>query len=301
MNEPIDLLTLRVVISAADFGSISSACNHLGLSVAAASTRISLLEDALGFRIFDRSPRGVHPTHAGHMLLQRSRALLSDADRLTADLKDYSRGLNGHVRVLANASSLMEVLPSLIDRFTRDYPLIQVDVEERGSPNIPQALLEGRADVGVLDLPVAPPGLHFTDFFNDTLILLVPKNHRLAGRSEVALRDALDEPFISLANSTALSLRLQGSASAEGQALKVRMRMRSFDAQTRMIAAGLGVGVLPLEAIAPQLEQLPLKAIPLTNSWARRTHRIAVRSTPPPSPAAQTFIDALLETRRTSP
>lgn len=300
MSESIDLLTLRVIISAADCGSISSACNHLGLSVAAASTRISLLEDALGFRIFDRSPRGVHPTQAGHMLLERSRALLSDADQLAADLQDYSRGLKGHVRVLANASALMEILPALIERFTRDYPLIQVEVEERGSPEIPLALLEGRVDVGILDLPVAPPGLHFTDFFNDTLVLLVPRGHRLAGRPDVALRDALEEPFIGLANSTALSLRLQGSASAEGQKLKVRMRMRSFDAQTRMIAAGLGVGVLPLEAIAPQLAQLPLVAIPLTNSWSRRTHRIAVRNDPVPSPATQTFIDALLAARETS-
>ena len=106
MNEPIDLATLRVVVTAADLGSISAASDHLNLSVAAASARISLLEEALGFRIFDRSPRGVHPTPAGHMLLQRSRALLGDADRLAIDLQDYSRGLKGHVRVLANASAL---------------------------------------------------------------------------------------------------------------------------------------------------------------------------------------------------
>jgi DNA-binding transcriptional LysR family regulator len=294
MNESIDLSTLRVVVSAADFGSISAAGDHLRLSVAAASARISLLEEALGFRIFDRSPRGVHPTPAGHMLLKRSRELLSDADRLANDLQDYSRGLKGQVRVLANASALVEVLPSLIEQFTRDFPMVHVDLEERGSPDIPLALAEGRADIGIVDLPLAPPGLQFFDFFSDTLVLLVCANHRLAGESAVALRDALDEPFIGLANSTALSHRLQASAAAEGMALKVRMRMRSFDAQTRMIAAGLGVGVLPLEAVAPQLRQLPLKAVRLTDAWSRRTHSLAVRSDAPPAPAVQTLMQALL-------
>lgn len=294
MNGPIDLSTLRVVACAADAGSISAAAGQLGLSVAAASARISLLEDALGFRIFDRSPRGVHPTPAGHMLLKRSRELLADADRLACDLQDYSRGLKGQVRVLANASALVEVLPSILERFARDFPLIELDVEELGSPDIPLALAQGRADIGILDIPVAPPGLRFTDFFHDTLVLLVPASHRLAGAASAALREVLDEPFIGLADSTALSHRLRASAAAEGRQLKVRMRMRGFDAQTRMIAAGLGVGVLPWEAVKPQLGQLPIRAVPLTDPWSRRTHRIAVRDDPPPSPAAQTFIEALL-------
>ena len=60
------------------------------------------------------------------------------------------------------------------------------------------------------------------------------------------------------------------------------------------VAADLGIGVLPLQAVAPQLAHLPLKAVALTDPWARRTHRIAVRSDVPPSPAAQTLIQALL-------
>lgn len=293
MNEPIDLTTLRVVVAAADLGSISAAGDHLRLAVAAASARISLLEESLGFRIFERSPRGVSPTSAGRMLLQRSRSLLADADRLATDLHDHARGLQGHVRVLANASALLEVLPARIEAFTRSHPLIRIELEERGSPEIPLALLEGRADLGIANLPIAAPGLSFTDFFSDTLVLLVPARHQLAQRAQVGLEDALDEPFIGLADATALTHRLLSSAAAAGKHLQVRMRMRSFDVVARMVAAGLGVGVLPLEAIAPQLASLPLKAIPLTDPWARRTHRIAIRSDVPPSPAAQTLIAAL--------
>ncbi len=293
MNASIDLATLRVVVAAADLGSISAASDHLDLAVAAASARISLLEESLGFRIFERSPRGVQLTSAGRMLVQRSRSLLADADRLATDMHDHARGLQGHVRVLSNASALVEVLPGLIEAFARSHPLIQIDLEERGSPEIPPALMEGRADLGIVDLPTAPPGLACTDFFSDTLTLLVPAGHPLAQRPRIALHEALDEPFIALADATALSHRLLAGATAAGKTLQVRMRMRGFDAVARMVAAGLGVGVLPLEAMGPQLAHLPLQAIALTDPWARRTHRIAVRSDVSPSPAARKLIAAL--------
>ena len=293
MHESIDLSTLRVVVAAADLGSISAASERLQLAVAAASARITALEESLGFRVFERSSRGVQLTPAGQMLVQRSRALLTDADRLAQHLRGYSEGLQGHVRVLANTSALLEVLPQRLAQFMQAHPLIRIDLEERGSPEIPLALIEGRADFGVVDLPVPPAGLAFTPFFCDTLVLLTPRSHRLASRRRLRLADALDEPFITLTDGTALSNRLLASAADAGQQLNVRMRMRGFDAVCRMVAAGLGVGVLPLEAIAPQLAHLPLTAVPLSDPWARRTHHIATRTAAPPAPAALTLIRAL--------
>jgi DNA-binding transcriptional LysR family regulator len=294
VHESIDLSTLRVVVAAADLGSISAASDRLRLAVAAASARITALEESLGFRVFERSSRGVQLTPAGQMLVQRSRALLTDADRLAQHLQGYSEGLQGHVRVLANTSALLEVLPQRLEQFMKAHPLIRIDLEERGSPEIPLALIEGRADFGVVDLPVPPAGLAFTSFFSDTLVLLTPRSHRLASRRRLRLADALDEPFITLTDGTALSNRLLASAADAGRPLNVRMRMRGFDAVCRMVAAGMGVSVLPIEAIAPQLAHLPLTAVPLSDPWARRTHHIATRTDAPPAPAALTLIRALV-------
>jgi len=115
MTERLDLLTLRVVIAVAESGSISAGSDRLQLAVAAASARISSMEAALGIRIFERSSRGVELTSAGRMLVQRGRELLADADRLATDLRDWSLGLAGHVRVLANASALLQVLPQRLE------------------------------------------------------------------------------------------------------------------------------------------------------------------------------------------
>lgn len=292
--DPIDLTTLRVVVAAADGGSISAASNHLNLAVAAASARITAMESVLKFRIFERTSRGVQLTAAGHMVIQRSRELLADADRLRTDLSDYSLGVQGHVRVLANASAMLESLPALLEKFRLKHPLIRIDLEEQSSPDIAQAVLDGKADLGIADLTHVPAGLVARDFSTDTLVLVLPVRHPLAQRRKLAFKDALGEDFITLSSGTALSNRLITAAAVAGKALSIRMRMRSFDAVCRMVAAGLGVGVLPLEAITPQLGGLAIKAVRLNDEWANRHHQLLTRSSPASSPAAQTLVKTLL-------
>jgi DNA-binding transcriptional LysR family regulator len=294
LNEPLDLATLRVIVAAAELGSISAAGDRLQLAVAAASARITALEEALGLRVFERSSRGVRLTPAGQMLVRRGREILADADRLSVDLHDYAKGLQGHVRLVANTSAMLEVLPAKLDGMAREHPLIRIDVAEHGSHDIPLLLLEGRADLGIVDMAHAPHGITLTDCFSDTLVLVVPAGHVLAGAQPMALEEALEEDFIALHDGTALSSRLMRSASQAGKALKVRMQMRSFDAVCRMVAGGLGVAVLPLQAVAPQLASLPLAAVGLTDPWALRTHRIALRTGVEPAPATLTLIEFLL-------
>ena len=293
MSERLDLLTLRVVIAVAESGSISAGSDRLQLAVAAASARISAMEAALGVRIFERSPRGVELTPAGRMLVQRGRELLDGADQLATDLRDWSLGVAGHVRMLANASALLEVLPQRLDAFMRAHPRIHVEIEERFSPEVLDALLEGRADLGVVDVATHSRSLEFLPLFRDQLALVVPAGHALANATEVRLSQLLAENFIVLAGANAVTTRLLNAAAAMREPIKVRMQMRSFDAASRMVAAGLGVAVLPLEAIAPQLAHLPVKAVPVAEDWARRTHYLALRAGEEAPAAARTLAEAL--------
>lgn len=294
MTAPLDLQTLRVILAVAEGGSISAGSDRLGMAVAAASARISLLESSLGIRVFERSSRGVSLTPAGRMLVRRGGELLTDADRLATDLRDWSRGLAGHVRMLANASALLQGLPAQLEAFMRSHPRILVEVEERVSPQIVGELLEGRADVGVVDMPMPAQGLAFVPFFRDTLSLVVPRDHMLAGhRGDLRLADLLDENFIVLAGANALWTRLFNAAAAVGRVPKVRLQMRSFDAACRMVAAGLGVAVLPGAAIEPQLAHLPIAAVGIAEAWAQRTHHLVLRTGPEAPAAAETLVDAL--------
>lgn len=294
MPEPIDLTTLRVVIAVAECGSISAGSQRADLALGAASARIAALESALGVSLFERSSRGVRITPAGHVLVQRGRELLADADRLAVDLRDLARGLQGSVRVLANASAMLEILPARLAGFGRSHPLIRVELEERSSPDIPLSVLDGRADLGIVDIAHPLQGLRFQDLFTDTLVLIVPRGHALAARTRVDFESLLAQDFVSLTDGNAISGRLTAAALQLGQTLRIRIQMRSFDAVCRMVAAGLGVGVLPIEAIAPQLASLPIAAVPLADAWATRTHRLVTREAVALAPQAAALQQALL-------
>lgn len=289
----IDLTTLRVVIAVAECGSISAGAQRADLALGAASARIAALETTLGVALFQRSSRGVRITPAGHVLVQRGRELLADVDRLAVDLRDLAQGLRGSVRVLANASAMLELLPARLACFGQTHPLIRVELEERSSPDIPLSLLDGRADLGIVDIAHPLQGLHFQDLFSDTLVLIVPQGHALAGQAGVCFEAVLGEDFVALTDGNAISGRLTAAALQLGQTLHMRLQMRSFDAVCRMVAAGLGVGVLPVQAIAPQLAGLPIVAVPLAEAWAARTHRLVTREGIALPPAVQALVQAL--------
>ena len=292
--EPFDLLSLRVVVAVAECGSMSAGSDRVGLALGAVSARIAALESSLGVALFKRSSRGVALTAAGHLLAQRGREVLADADRLALDLNDFARGLQGHVRLLANASAIIEYLPQQLERFRLSHPLIRVELEERSSPEIPLALLEGRADLGILDVPHPVQGLDFVDLFEDDLVLVVPHQHPQAAARSMALNDVIDEDFVCLPDGNAISGRLVATAALLGRTLAVRMQMRSFDAVCRMVAGGVGISVLPRQAIAPQLAALPIRAVALADRWARRTHQLAHREPLAQGSAAETLRRSLL-------
>lgn len=284
---------MRVIVAVAESGSMSAGSDRAGLALGAVSGRITALERATGTVLFERSNRGVRTTATGQFLVRRARELLAEADRLTLDLHDAARQLQGHVRVMANASSIIEYLPARLAAFQAAHPRIRVEVEERSSPEIPLALLNGSADLGLLDMPYAVQGLDAVDLFSDTLVVVVPAGHALA-RQRVLDMDALMElPLVCLPDGNAISGRLTAAAEQRGRRLSIRMQMRSFDAVCRMVAGGVGVSVLPREAIAPQLATLPIKAVRLAESWTTRTHRAMLRHGLPARAPVRTLVRAL--------
>jgi DNA-binding transcriptional LysR family regulator len=109
----------------------------------------------------------------------------------------------------------------------------------------------------------------------------------------VHLEALLEQAFIVFEGVNAVSTRLFNAASLVGRSLDVRMRMRSFDAACRLVAAGHGVSVMPRQALAPQLAHLPLRAVPIDEAWARRTHHLALRAGASATAAALTLVQAL--------
>lgn len=273
----LDFVTLRLFVAIADTGALTAAAEREHVALAAVSKRISDLEAALGTRLLYRRSRGVDLTPAGDALLHHARSVMDTMSRLGADMSEYSRGIRGHVRMHANTSAIIEFLPRDLAAFSRAHPQVKIDLEERLSSEVVAAVRDRLTDIGIYAGHVPAPDLTTRFYRADRLVLVVPTRHPLATRDAIALAETIDEDFVGLQQDASLHGLITEAARSAGHRLRMRIQVRSFEAICRMIACGMGVGVLPEAAVADRLAALDLAAVTLTDHWAHRELRIAVR------------------------
>lgn len=267
----VDLVTLNLFVLAADCQNLTKAAESSHMTVSAASKRLAELERVTACALFVRLPRGLQLTSAGRGLLGHARHILESAERLAYDARDYANGVRGHVRLFANTSAVIQFLPNDLTAFLTGNPDVRIGMEEALSEMTVQAVEDGRADLGIFADNVPAPRLETLPYRRDRLVLLVPQNHPLAERSSVELADTLDYDFVALNQGSSLLRRITEAAVGTGKLLKVRIQVSSFDGICRMIEAGLGIGILPLGSVHPELLNTRLKAIPIDGDWPART------------------------------
>ncbi|RYF10830.1 MAG: LysR family transcriptional regulator, partial [Deltaproteobacteria bacterium] len=180
-----DLTDLRLFLHVAEAGSITAGAAPAGLALASASTRIQGMEAQAGVALLERRRRGVEPTPAGRALLHHARLVTSQMERMRGELGEYARGLKGHVRLLANTSAAVIHLPEPLATFLAANPNVDVDLDERPSPEVARAVAQGEADVGVAAGHADLSGLDVMPFRTDRLVLVVPPGHVLADRRRI--------------------------------------------------------------------------------------------------------------------
>jgi len=294
----IDQISLRLFIAVCEEGTIARAAEREFIAPSAVSKRLADLETLVETALLSRSQRGVRPTAAGEALLKHARLIMLDHERLQAELSEYATGGRGHVRVLANVSSMVEFLPEALSRFLEANPSVRVDVEERTSVDIVRGLEEGAADIGICRDFISTRELDVTTYRSDHLALVVPKHHPLAGAADISFVQTLDLNHLGLSSNASVNALMQRIAAEKGRELSYRAYVSTFDAAYRFIQAGLAVAILPREALNPQVrEQYGLAVIPLAEAWAERHFVICVRDRAALTLPAARLIEHLMATR----
>lgn len=276
-----DLTDLRLFLNVHESGSITAGARRSHMTLASASERIRGMEDTLGVALLLREPRGVEPTPAGRTLAHHARVVLGQMDRMRGELDHYGQGLKGHVRVLCNTTALSEYLPPVLGAFLKDHPRISVDLEERLSHEIADALRAGACDIGVLADSADLHGLRTRTFRHDPLTLIVPQGHPLAELSSVLLADVAAHEFVGLVEGSALQEHIAHHARRGGKALSYRVRLRSFDAVCRMVGQGVGIAIVPRVAAVRYGRAAGVRRVALADGWAARDLVLCVRDALP--------------------
>lgn len=288
-----DLVDLKLFCEVVDAGSITGGAERSALALAAASTRIRNMEQALGAPLLSRSRQGVAPTPAGLTLLKHARTILAQSALLREDLGSYAGGFSGEVRLLANTNALTEFLPEALSRFLADHPQISVNLEERLSDEIVGLIAEGVGDVGIVAGTVDVGRLETFPFRTDRFVVVTGAGHPLAGRASVTFADVLDCDIVGLDRASSLQRFLAGKAAREGRPLRLRVQLRSFDAVCRLVECGVGVGIVPQTTAARAAKTMALGVVDLSDDWALRELTICVRGMDELRPYARELVASL--------
>ena len=264
----IDLKTLRLLVAVCEHRNMARAAEEEHIEPSAVSKRIAQLESELGVPLLTRSRRGVQPTPAGLVLLEHARSMLFTMERIVTDVAAFSAGLAGRVSLFASASAIAEtLLDEDVAAFMREpaNQNIKVDIEERTSADLVRQLREGAASVGVCWDNVDLEGVQSRPYRQDRLALAVHPGHPLANRANVSFEQTLDYDHVGLPPTTAVHAMLQRAAARAGRTVSYRVIVSNFDAAFRVVAANLGISVVPVEVGDAYRPTLGIQLVPLTD------------------------------------
>lgn len=290
-----DLVDLRLLVAIADAGSLSKAASGFPIALSAASNRLRNFEQRCGITLFIRTADGMEPTPAGRLTLDRARQVLTEAEKLKDTLRDLSGQRRISLRLAGTTVANSTFLPAALGPFLADYPEIDLQLVERNSAEVLQAVQSEEVELGILDGNLATGDVISLPFRHDKLVLLVPLMHPLAESTSAQLKEALGFAFVCLPPERSMQRFIEQMATQNGRPLKIRVRAPSFYAIAQLVAQNVGIAMLPEAAALRHASELPVKIIALEDAWATRELRICIRAWESLSTHARQLISYLSE------
>ncbi|SIT45116.1 Transcriptional regulator, LysR family [Paraburkholderia piptadeniae] len=293
LHRRLDLTTLQLFIAVYEEGTLTRAAEREAIAVSAASKRLLELEQAVGATLFQRNARGMTLTPAGETLLHHARRVMRGIENIGIELAGHASGVRGYVRMMANLSAIVEFLPEDLRAFLAVNDRVKIDLEERPSGGVVEAVADSLADLGICSGEADARGLEATHYRHDALCVVMRDDHPLAERTSVAFAETLDSDHVGLHSASSINARTHMAARQAGKPLRLRIHVPGFDAVCRMIQAGMGVGVLPINVYRIMGRPLGLVSVALEDDWAERDLIIVTRNAARLSPVAMLLFDHL--------
>ncbi len=247
----VDSRQLRYFAAVAHRLNFTRAAEDLLIAQPALSQAIRQLERELGVMLFERNPRGVALTPPGEVLLRGAQRTLRELEVTVDEVRSFAGQVTGRVRLGAWQS--MEVrLPDLLAAFRREYPAVDVAVNELVSDAMLDAVRAGTLDAAMVVQRehVSMTGLASQPFITEPYDLAVAESHALAQRSEVGLGELAEEPFVMHRPGSAVRDQILQACADAGFRPRIALETGEMSAARAFVAAGLGITVLPRSSLA---------------------------------------------------
>lgn len=239
----MDTVRLAVFRAVATLGSFTAAAKSLRYTQSAVSRQIAALEDDLAVVLFDREARGVRLTEEGRVLLTHAEAVLDRLDVARRELAAIRDLDGGRLRIGAFATAEAELVPRAMVAFQRDFPGVELSLSDGLTASLVARLRAGELDVAVVIDGAVLDGLTAHHLLDDPQFVAMSSDHRLAQRKTLRLAELAGEQWI--AGSTAVEDTLIGACLRSGFRPAVRYVVQEWTAKQGLVAAGLGITLVP--------------------------------------------------------
>lgn len=247
----MNLRDLKYLVALADhkhFGRAAAACF---ISQPTLSTQIRKLEEELGIALVERAPRRVMLTPAGRDAAERARRIVADVEEMREAARRSQNPEAGAVRLGIFPTLGPYLLPHVIPRVRERFPQLELLLIEEKTETILRQLREGRLDAGVLALPLHDDQLHLEFLFEEPFLLAVPETHPLAAGTSLTMQDLAHESLLLLEDGHCLRDQALDVCHMAGAGEKSGFRATSLETLRQMVAANVGITLLPVLAVKP--------------------------------------------------
>ena len=291
---PATLHQLKVFETVARNGSFTRAAEELLITQPTVSSQVKQLTKSVGLPLFEQIGKKLYLTNAGEELLFTCQDIFEKLNNFEIKIADLKGTKQGQLN-LAVITTAKYFVPRLLGSFCHNYPGIDVALKVTNHQEIQQRMLANQDDLYVISNPIQDIDLTSQPFLNNPLVVVARKDHPLANKKNIGLRELNDQPFI---------MREQGSGTREAiiklladndLSVKVKLELGSNEAIKQAIYGGLGISILSehcliSEGISGELTVLDFKDFPIERRWF-----VASLAGKKLSVIAETFLDYLLE------
>jgi DNA-binding transcriptional LysR family regulator len=253
MTTVMDLRQLEILQAIAETGSFTASGRKLHVSQSAISRQILLLEDELGEPLFLRVGRQVRMTPAAESLVQLGQRVFLDVRDTVGAITDRTRELRGTLRLSGGMTVCLYVFPPLLKRLRRVHPHLDVRLTVALAGRSVQEIRGGRMDAGLLTLPVEETDLVTVPALREELLLVTAPTHQLAKRRKVMPRDLAGLPFVLFEMGSATRKVIDHFFAAQDIEPTIVMDTENVEIIKAMVKTGLGVGIVPYQAVAREV------------------------------------------------
>ena len=271
----MNLRDLKYLVALADLRHFGKAADACFVSQPTLSTQIRKLEDELGVVLVERAPRKVMLTAAGLDVVQRARRIVADVEQMREAARRSRDPESGTLRLGVFPTLGPYLLPHVVPTLRARFPQLELLLVEEKSDELLQRLREGKLDAALLALPLHDDQLHAEFLFEEPFVLAAPQQHPLARRNALDAAELSDETLLLLEDGHCLRDQALDVCRLSGAREKSGFRATSLETLRQMVAAGVGVTLLPaLSVHEPIAQPANIRLVPFRGTAPSR--RIAL-------------------------